>query len=89
VNRSFESHVIFVDPVRELERGVRIYMNHPLRHRLLTFYQSSFDRNDTVTVLSVVRNTGLVVPYVATVVIGLGLLIQFITLLVMRRRRGL
>lgn len=89
VNRSFESHVIFVDPVRELERGVRIYMNHPLRHRLLTFYQSSFDRNDTVTVLSVVRNTGLVVPYVATVVIALGLLIQFITLLVMRRRRGL
>ncbi len=86
IHKSFASQVIFLNPKENIERRARIYMNHPLRHRDFTFYQSSFDENDTVTVFAVVKNAGMVFPYVATIVIAAGLLIQFVTTLVARRR---
>ena len=52
-------------------------MNNPLRHAGLTFYQASFEKGDTVSILQVVRNPGWVLPYVSCVMMGLGLLVQF------------
>lgn len=64
-----------------------ITMNEPLRYRGYTFYQSSFDLSgDTpFTVLSVVRNTGRIFPYVSSIIMALGLLIHLVLRL---RRRG-
>ena len=52
-------------------------MNHPLRHAGETFYQASFLRGDTGTVLQVVKNPGWLIPYVSCVVVTLGMLIHF------------
>lgn len=59
------------------DHEVLIYMNNPLRHGGLTFYQAGFEKNDRVTILQVVRNPGWLLPYIACVMMGLGLLIQF------------
>jgi len=58
-------------------REVLVYMNNPLRHAGLTFYQAGFENNDRTTVLQVVRNPSWLLPYVACSLISLGLLGQF------------
>ncbi|MEQ9206637.1 MAG: cytochrome c biogenesis protein ResB [Phycisphaerales bacterium] len=75
--RNFSSDVRLVDPERNVDREVLIYMNHPLRHAGETFYQASFLRGDTGTVLQVVKNPGWLIPYVSCVVVTLGMLIHF------------
>jgi hypothetical protein len=59
------------------DREVLIFMNNPLRYGGLTFYQAGFDNNDRTTILQVVRNPGWLLPYIACVMMGLGLCIQF------------
>jgi hypothetical protein len=59
------------------ERDVLIYMNNPLRYAGLTFYQAGFENNDRTTILQVVRNPSWILPYVACVLMTLGLLVQF------------
>ena len=55
-------------------------MNHPLRPHGKTYFQASFaPENDRATVLQVVRNPGWVTPYISCALVGLGLLIQFLT----------
>jgi len=54
-----------------------IYMNHPLRYRGETYYQAGFQKDDSATVLQVVRNPSFLAPYVACVIVALGLLVQF------------
>ena len=58
-------------------REVLVYMNNPLRHAGLTFYQAGFENNDRTTVLQVVRNPSWLLPYVACALISLGLILQF------------
>ena len=77
IPKNFASHVTLIDPQRSVNRDVTIYMNHPLRYRGETFYQSGFEKGDQVTVLQVVRNPTFLAPYVGCLVIGAGLLIQF------------
>jgi hypothetical protein len=60
------------------DRDILIYMNNPLRHDGLTFYQSGYDPDkDTVTILQVVRNPSWTLPYVACAVMAIGLVLQF------------
>src|SRR5579883_1729869 len=60
-----------------------IAMNEPLRYNGETFYQSSFDeRTEKTTILQVVENPGWQLPYIACVVVGLGLIIHFLIHLV-------
>jgi ABC-type transport system involved in cytochrome c biogenesis permease subunit len=75
--KDFRSDVRLVDPTRGEEREVEIYMNHPLRYRGETFYQSSFLENDAGTVLQVVRNPGWLLPYFSCVLVSLGMLVHF------------
>ena len=52
-------------------------MNHPLRRNGYTLYQASFDQSGVeTTVLQVVYNKGILMPYIAVVVIFFGLLIH-------------
>ena len=66
-------------------RDVLIYMNQPLRYDGKAFYQASFGKGDTLSVLQVVENPGWLIPYVSTVLVTLGLLVHFAISL----RRGL
>lgn len=75
--KNFSSLVRLVDPSRNEDRRVLIWMNHPLRYGGETFYQAGFRENDTTTELQVVRNSGWVLPYVACVIGGTGMLLHF------------
>lgn len=77
IPKNFSSLVRLKDGARGEDRDVLIYMNAPLRHGGLTFYQASFGKDDTLSVLQVVRNPGWTLPYVACALTALGLLWHF------------
>lgn len=69
------------------KREVDIYMNNPLRYAGLTFFQhqmgrDEIDANRGTSVLQVVKNPSWLAPYAGTIVVGLGLLVQFMIHLV-------
>jgi hypothetical protein len=75
--KDFRSRVRVVNPSKNEDREVEIFMNNPLRYDGLAFYQASFEPGDTVTVLQVVKNPGWLTPYFACLMVGLGLTVQF------------
>lgn len=77
IPKNFSSLVRLKDPAAGDDRDVLIYMNSPLRHGGLTFYQASFGKDDTLSVLQVVRNPAWTLPYVSCVLVALGLLWHF------------
>lgn len=77
IPKNFSSKVTLNDPGKSVDREVAIFMNHPLRYRGNTFYQSGFEPDDSGTVLQVVKNPGVIAPYVACVIVSVGLLVQF------------
>lgn len=81
--RAYSSRVRIIDGGTMWESVIS--MNNPLRYKGYTFYQSSFiDAPDgQVSVLSVVWNVGRSFPYIAGIVMCLGLLVH-----VFVRRRG-
>ncbi len=52
-----------------------IYMNQPLRYDGKAFYQASYGKGDTLSILQVVSNPGWLLPYISCALITLGLLI--------------
>jgi len=77
IPKNFSSLVHLSNPETGEDRDVLIYMNHPLRYRGKAFYQASFGKGDTLTILQVVDNPGWLLPYIACILIGLGLLVHF------------
>ena len=77
IPKNFSSKVSLIDPERSVNRDVLIYMNHPLRYRGETFYQAGFQPDDSATILQVVHNPSFIAPYVACVIVAVGLLVQF------------
>ena len=77
IAKNYASSVKLDDPDRSEHRDVLIYMNHPLRYRGDTFYQSGFEQGDKVSIFQVVHNPSFVAPYIACAIVGAGLLIQF------------
>jgi len=75
--RNYSSDVQLVDSEYDEHRLVKIYMNHPLRYRGRTFFQSSWISGDRGTVLQVVRNPAWPIPYLACVLASVGMLIHF------------
>jgi len=81
--KNFSSKIHLSDPARSEDRDVLIRMNEPLRYAGETFFQSGFDPiNDKITVLQVVRNPAAITPYLACILVGVGLLTQFLMHLV-------
>lgn len=74
--RAFKSDVVVHEG--DVHWPATISMNEPLRYKGYTFYQSSFSlRPDgEYSILSVVRNKGRVLPYIASGIIFAGLLLQ-------------
>jgi cytochrome c biogenesis protein ResB len=77
IPKNFSSLVRLLDPRAGDDRDVLIYMNSPLRHGGLTFYQASFGKDNTLSVLQVVRNPSWTVPYIACLLVAIGLLWHF------------
>jgi hypothetical protein len=88
IPRNFSSLVHLSHPAKGEERDVLIYMNQPLRYDGKAFYQASFGKADTLSVLQVVENPGWLLPYISCVVVSVGLLWHFgLTLRRSMRRR--
>lgn len=89
--KNYSSDIRLVDPTRNVDTDVHIWMNNPLRYGGETFYQSSYDPGSggrEVTVLSIVSNTGWMIPYIACMIVGTGMFAQFgLTLTRFMRRR--
>lgn len=90
IPKDFSSMVKLHNPATGEVRETRIFMNNPLRYGGETYYQKSYDKDEKGTVLQVVRNPSWVTPYLACIVVGLGLLGQFLMHLVgfFSRRRS-
>ncbi len=91
--KSYASELRLVDPTRNVDRRVRIWMNNPLRFAGATFYQSSYGRDPGTqleyTGLQVVTNTGWRIPYLACMMVAIGMGAQFwVTLQRFQRRRA-
>lgn len=96
IPRNFASRVQLERPATGERREVDISMNQPLRYGGLTFYQHQMDREEMerggrgISVLQVVKNPSWVAPYLGTVFVLAGLLIQFLIHLVgfLRKRHA-
>ena len=79
--KSFSSHLRLVDPTRNVDRTVKIWMNNPLRFAGDTFYQSGYGSDPRTglenTTLQVVTNTGWRIPYVSCMMLAVGMVAQF------------
>ncbi len=83
--KNFSSRIRLVNPKGNEDREVLIKMNNPLRYSGITYYQASFDErmpNKPATVLEVVKNPSWLTPYLACVLVGLGVIIQFMSHLI-------
>lgn len=90
IPRNFSSRVRVRHPETGEDREVLIYMNNPLRYGGFTFYQYQMAADEVArrrlqratSTLQVVQNPGWLVPYIACILVGLGLTVQFGTHLV-------
>ena len=82
--KSYESIVRIHDGGAQWQ--TTISMNAPLRYKGYTFFQSSFiaTADGNISVLAAVWNVGRTFPYIASITMGLGILIHIL----MRRRKS-
>ena len=77
IPKNFSSLVHLSNPVSKEDRDVLIFMNQPLRYAGKTFYQASFGKDDTLSILQVVQNPGWLIPYISCVLVAAGLILHF------------
>ena len=76
VVESYESDVTVINEYGNFDS--LISMNEPLRFKGFTFFQASFTDDEITSVFQVVKNPSWLVPYVSSLLIVLGLLIQMV-----------
>ncbi len=77
IPKNFSSRILLQRPDTGESREVLIYMNNPLRYAGETYYQSGFDPDNKGTILQVVHNPSWLTPYLACILVGLGLVVHF------------
>lgn len=80
IAKSYESTVKIGEP-SGLNRIVKISMNKPLRFKNYTFYQANYGINmggEEYSVLAVVKNANWLLPYIAALLMSLGLFLHFL-----------
>lgn len=83
IPKNFSSRIRLMNPGTSEDREVLIKMNEPLRYSGTTYYQAGFDKNRSdTTILEVVSNPSWLTPYLACILVGLGLVIQFMSHLI-------
>jgi hypothetical protein len=76
--RNFSSQVMLIDEDHPQGRESLISMNAPLRYRGETFFQAAFLPRNEGTILQVVRNPGYLLPYIACIVVAIGMVWHFL-----------
>jgi cytochrome c-type biogenesis protein CcsB len=75
---SYASEITVFDQSKSLEMPFRIYMNHVLNYRGYRFFQSSYDKDERGTVLSVNHDaSGTIVTYIGYFLMTLGMVLSF------------
>lgn len=77
IPKNFASRVQLKDEAAGEDREVVIFMNNPLRHGGLTFYQYQMNAAGKMSAFQVVKNPGWLFPYIACILMGIGLTWQF------------
>jgi cytochrome c biogenesis protein ResB len=88
VARIYQSQVEVISG--ETSRPVLISMNEPLRHKDYTFYQASYaidSMGRELSTLAVVKNSGRLLPYIATGITTIGLIVHFLMMGLGSRKR--
>ena len=83
IPKNFQSRVRIDNPAKAETREVDIYMNNPLRYEGLTFFQYQMGRDEMAgnigtSTFQVVRNPAWVTPYLGCVLVGAGMIYQFL-----------
>ena len=89
--RSYSSDIRVVDESRSKDFEHHVWMNNPLRYAGETFYQSGYTQagGKEYSTLAVVTNSGWMIPYVACMIVAVGMLFHFsVTLLRFLDRRA-
>lgn len=86
--KKYESLVSIIHPGSSPIQAL-VAMNQPLRREGYIFYQASFAQGEQaeISTFSVVQNTGRNLPYIASLMMGLGLLIHFMMRMRIHARR--
>ena len=74
---SYSSDLILLDKANNISRPVKIYMNNPLDYGGFRFFQSSYDRDERGTVLSVNKDPGKIVTYIGYFLLFFGMSLNF------------
>ena len=75
---SFASEVTVIDPENNVEMPYRIYMNNILNYGGYRFFQSSYDKDEKGTILSVNHDrAGTLVTYIGYFILAAGLVFNF------------
>ena len=78
--RDYRSEIEITDPSDGTKDKFTLWMNNPLRYKGETFYQSGFqslEDGKEATTISVVNNTGWMLPYIACMIVSFGMFAQF------------
>ena len=90
--RNYASTVHIRDSGRNVDEDKTIWMNNPLRFADETFYQSGYYKEPSTgaehATLSVVTNSGWMMPYVGCMLVGIGMLTHFLSMLIQFLMRG-
>jgi len=70
---SYASEVELIDDEEGIHIPYRIFMNNILEHRGYRFFQSSYDRDEKGTILSVNNDPGTLPSYIGYFLLGLGM----------------
>ena len=77
---SFASEVVLIDKEKGIEKPYRIFMNNILEYGGYRFYQSSYDRDERGTILSVNHDYwGTLITYIGYFLLFTTLLVSFFT----------
>ena len=91
IARSYESRVVITQGDGGGTREVLISMNKPLRYGAYTLYQASYAVDETgreMSTLAVVKNRGRLLPYIASAIVSLGLLVHVLMMAFPARGRS-
>ena len=76
---SYSSKVVLVDKEENLTMPYHIYMNHILDYKNYRLFQSSYDRDEKGTILSVNHDPGTLPTYIGYILMTLGMIWTLIT----------
>ena len=75
---SYASEVTLIDKKDNINMPFRIYMNHILDYKSHRFFQSSYDRDEKGTILSVNNDPGKIPTYIGYFLMALGFILNIL-----------